>query len=266
MKEIKVDILDKDSIELICISDTHIGSKQFNEGLLKETIKYIIDNDCYVILNGDIIDNCLPSSVGDAFDNQMTPSQALAKACEMFEPIKDKILCSTSGNHEDRSKKLTDITPSMALAVHLGIEKHFSFDSILLYLNMKLKGRNGKTTFVIFVNHGRNGNGRNSGSKANALESMSLLIPSCDIYIHSHTHSPMTFKDEFYQVDRHKRRGYWCERLYVNTNAFLDYFNSYGEMKLFKASSQSIPKIRLNIARKTTKNSDRIIKTISCEI
>ena len=268
MKEISFDIINKQEIELIVISDTHIGSKQCNIELLKETVDYIKNNeDCYCILNGDILDNLVANSkVGDPYENAMTPSVALNMACEIFDPIKEKILCSLGGNHDyDRSKKLTDITPAMALAVYLGLEKKFSADSVILYLNFKYE-YNRTTTFSIFVNHGRNGGGRNSGSKANALESMSLIVPSCNIYIHSHTHYPMTFKDEFFQVDPRRRRGIWCERLYVNTNAFLNYFNGYGEAKLYRPSSQSIPKIKLNVTRIQKHKTDRLIKSISCEI
>lgn len=259
-----------DELEIIVISDTHIGSAQFNETLLREVINYVLNTEgVYCILNGDILDNNLTSSIGDAYENAMTPSVALSYACLLFKPLADanKIICMTGGNHDyDRTKKIADISPSVSLAVHLGLEKRYSADSVLLYLNAKVQ-KTKHVTFTLFVNHGRNGGGgRTSGSKANALEAMSSVIPCCDVYIHSHSHYPITFKDEYYLPNKTTKHGHWYERLYVNTNAFLNYFNSYGEAKLYKPSSQSIPRIKLNVRRFIKGKIDRLIKSVSCEI
>lgn len=260
-------------IEIVVIGDTHIGSPNCNESLLKKTIDYVLNkNNCYAILNGDIVDNCLISSVGNIYESQMTPSEAVSYAVMYLKPLADKgkILCTLGGNHDhDRSKKIADISPAEQLASMLGLVELFSADSVILDLNVTdgVKGKSNKNAnYVLFISHGRNG-GVSTGSKANACEKMSLIFPNADIYIHSHTHSPLSFKDEYVYYDNHKKVPIWKERLYVNTNAFLNYFNSYGEAKMYRPQSQSVPKIRLKSIRMCqNKGLDRVIKSMSCEI
>lgn len=274
MKIVKQEVTAIDSeVELIVIGDVHIGSPNFNESLLVTVINYVLEKENrFVILNGDIIDCTFKDSVGNVYENYMTPSVALSYALLKLKPLADakRILCSIGGNHDhDRSMKQVDISFAQQLAVGLGLAEVFSPDSAVIFLKV-LNGIKSKKdtaiTYKIFVNHGNNGGGGMIGSKANALEKMSLVVPNADLYIHSHTHSPFTFKDEYIDINADKSTLLWRERLYVNTNAYLNYFNSYGEKRLMRPQSLSVPKIKLKATRIHNKGVDRFYKQLSCEI
>lgn len=263
-------------IEVIPIGDTHIGAN-FNETLLRETINYILDKpNRYCILNGDILDAGIVNSRANVYENDMTPSAALSYAHILFKPLADanKILCSCGGNHDaDRMARETDITASMELAVRLGITDYYSKDSCVLFIRASggIRGNSNKNAFyTIFVSHGRNGGGgKLAGSKANALQEMANLIPNADIYIHSHSHFPMTFKDSYYNINEQKKLINQQERMFVNTNAFQNYLDSYAEAKLLRASSMAIPKIKLKTVRYSSKGKnkyDYTKKIITCEV
>lgn len=274
--EASVEAINND-IELIVLGDVHIGSPNFSDAKLKEAIDYILEKENrYVILNGDIVDCTFKDSVGNVYENAYTPSVALALAVEYLKPLAEKgrILCSVGGNHDhDRSSKLIDISIAQQLATMLGIADKYSADSVVLFLKAEniINGRTYKNAvYTIFCSHGNNGGGGTIGSKANALQKMENVIVNADVYIHSHTHSPMVFKDNCYFLDHHKKIIVQKDRLFINTNAFLNYFNSYGEKKLLKPQSMSLPVIKLRgyRDRSVRKNNqyDRFRKYITCEL
>lgn len=272
MKTMSVSLKATDNlIELIVIGDTHIGSANFNDSLLNSTIQYVLEKpNRFVILNGDILDCNFKDSVGNIYENTLTPSVALGLAVRIFEPIKDRLICSIGGNHDhDRSMKQVDISYAQQLATLLGIADKFSADSVVLFLSVEdgVRGKSGKNVqYIVFCSHGNNGGGGTMGSKANAIEKMSLCVPRADIYVHSHTHAPVVFKDTFFDVDDKKKCLTQKERLYVNTNAYLRWENSYGEKKLLKPQSMSVPIIKLKAYREHTKEIDRTRKSITCEL
>lgn len=265
-------------VELYIIGDTHIGSSQFNEPLLVDLIAHVLEKkNRYVVLNGDICDMTFKDSKGNVYENEMTPQVALSYACKLLMPLaeKGKILCTIGGNHDDdRSMRLVGISMAQQLATLLGIPDIYSPDSALIFANVLdgVKGhKDTDITYYIFVNHGNNGNGGSTGAKANALERMNQIVPNADVYIHNHTHAPITFKDEYVSICERSKSIQWKERLYVNGNAFMKYFNGYGEKKMMKPQSQSIPVIKLKSIRTTEsykgkRTIDRLHKTMSCEI
>src|SRR5690554_5330505 len=93
-----------DQIELHGLSDMHIGSQEFSERAFGEWRRMILDEPYrYVAVAGDIIDNGIKSSVTSPYEAVMQPRAQRKYAEELLEPIKHRILCWTSGNHEYRS-------------------------------------------------------------------------------------------------------------------------------------------------------------------
>ena len=90
---------------------------------LLNRIEYIKNTpNAYCILNGDIIDNATKTSIGDTYTQVFNPMEQLSKAVEIFAPIKDKILCITHGNHENRTYKNEGINLSCLMAKQLGLD------------------------------------------------------------------------------------------------------------------------------------------------
>ena len=259
MKVIKID-LDRDitQIEIHPFADEHIGDEFSDLKRLLARIEYVKNTpNAYCIMNGDILDNATKTSIGDVYTQEFNPMEQLRRAVEIFSPIKDKILCITHGNHENRTYKKEGINLSCLIARQLGLEDRYSPTSAVLFIRFGTQSRGHRETngsgnirkmcYTIYTLHG-SGGGRKEGAKAIRLADMASII-DCDIYIHSHTHLPMVMKQGFHRIDDRNSSVAIVDKLFVNTAANLKY-GGYGEAGEFKPSSMDTPVIYLNGTKK----------------
>lgn len=251
MKVIKIDLpMYLSSVELHTFADEHIGDEHSDPKRLLERIEYVKNTpNAYCILNGDIIDNATKTSIGDTYTQVFNPMEQLAKAVEMFEPIKDRILCITHGNHENRTYKKEGINISCLIAKQLGLADRYTPTSAVLFIRLgdDSKHHHRKFRYTVYVLHG-SGGGRKEGAKAIRLADMASVIDT-DIYIHSHTHLPMIMKQAFHRIDTSNSSVALVDKLFVNTAANLTY-GGYGEAQEFKPSSKDTPVIYLSGTKK----------------
>lgn len=249
------------SIELHVFADEHIGDEHSDIKRVMDRIEYVKNTpNAYCILNGDIIDNATKTSIGDTYTQVFNPMEQLARAVELFSPIKDKILCITHGNHENRTYKKEGINLSRLIANQLGLSDRYSSTSAVLFIRVGENSKGYKETngsgkfrqicYTVYVLHG-SGGGRKEGAKAIRLADMASVIDT-DIYIHSHTHLPMIMKQGFHRIDPRNNAVALVDKLFVNTAANLDY-GGYGEAQEFKPSSKDTPTIYLNGTKKEFK-------------
>lgn len=259
MKVIKIDLpRELSSIELHTFADEHLGDEYSDLKRLLSRIEYVKNTpNAYCILNGDIIDNATKTSIGDTYTQIFNPMEQLAKAVEIFEPIRDKILCITHGNHENRTYKKEGINLSCLMANQLGLEDRYTPTSAVLFIRVGANSRGRKETngsgklrqicYTLYVLHG-SGGGRKEGAKAIRLADMASIIDT-DIYIHSHTHLPMIMKQAYHRIDERNSAVALVDKLFVNTAANLTY-GGYGEAGAFKPSSKDTPVIYLSGSKK----------------
>ena len=241
-------------IEVDTLADLHIGAKECNFAEIKQRVNEIKDNpNRYCILNGDLIDNATKTSLGDVFQSS-SPMEQMNTAINLFEPIKDKILCVTGGNHEARSYKNDGIDLTYFLCRQLNITQRYSSEAVVLFLRFgtlnrhKAKGR--QALYTMYIKHGRGG-GKRPGAKANRLEDMMRTV-NTDIYIHSHTHSPMVLMFTSFDIDPQNDSVTERERLAINTGASLE-FGGYGEVAEYSPTSRRTPLIILSGTKKEYK-------------
>ncbi len=259
MNVIKIDLpRELTSVELHLFADEHLGDEHCDIKRLLARIEYVKNTpNAYCILNGDIIDNATKTSIGDTYTQVFNPMEQIAKAVELFAPIKDKILCITHGNHENRTYKKEGINISRLMANQLGLAEKYTPTSAALFIRVGefsngRKETNGsgkirKICYTLYVLHG-SGGGRKEGAKAIRLADMASIIDT-DIYIHSHTHLPMIMKQAFHRIDDRNSAVSLVDKLFVNTAANLRY-GGYGEAGEFKPSSTDTPVIYLNGRKK----------------
>lgn len=250
MKSIKIDLSEKlTCIEIHTFADLHIGDKSCDLTGIKERIEYVKNTEsAYAILNGDLMNNALKTSVSDIYSEQLSPMEQMKQCVDLFGPIKDKILCITTGNHERRTQNGAGIDLMEIVAKELGLEDRFSSIGAVVFLRFGWNNRRKrKQWYSIYITHGTGG-GRKEGSKAVRLADMASIV-DCDIYIHSHTHLPMIMKQGFFRSDFMNSNVAFVDKLFINTSASLDY-GGYGEMYEFKPSSKDCPVIYLNGLKK----------------
>lgn len=243
-------------IDIHVFSDWHLGDPQCKLNDIKSTIAAIAENPkAYVVVNGDLINNAVRNGVSDIYSERLNPMEELELAYELLEPIKDRILAITSGNHENRSNKECGVDLTAFLATKLGLLDRYDPISVALYIRLgelkkKATGHPDRTRQVcykIYLTHG-SGGGRTEGSKINSLVRLQSIIDA-DVYVHSHTHQGAVLKGVRLKMDDRNNTIKEEELLFVNSAAQLA-FGGYGERLAFKPASTKQPTIRLSGVKK----------------
>lgn len=234
------------------LADLHIGDKHCDTELVGKRIREI-DDDPHglVVLNGDLMNTAVRTSVSDVYAEVMSPMQQIATLVDMLTPIKNKIIGVTCGNHENRVYRNDGVDIMRLVCRELGIEERYDPCGVLIFLRFghkkTHKGIENPQSYTIYSTHG-SGGGRKEGAKAIRLADMATIVDA-DCYIHSHTHLPMIFMQSFYRVNPGNCSTTKVERLFVNTGATLDY-GGYGQMYEFKPAAVATPKVIFKGRRK----------------
>lgn len=172
------------AIKVVCIADVHYGGIGHKEKEWKQFIKMVQeDPSLYLILAGDIINNNIRSSVGSPWDDTVRPREQKRHMVEMLSPIKDRILCCVSGNHERRSLKDADDDPMYDIMAKLDLEDIYRPNAAFVKLQLgKRYGKSPKAmaTYTFAVTHGKGGQ--------NVNERWGAHIDGVDCVVTGHTH------------------------------------------------------------------------------
>lgn len=247
LKVISHKLPDFDELKILPLADLHLGDPHSDFKKILSWIEYIQSNDnVYTIMNGDLMNIAIKSSVSDIYGEKLQPMEQLRQCVKIFGPIADKILCCTSGNHENRIWKQDGLDLTQIMCNQLGIGDLYSPASALLFVRFgRTSGdtHNRPQCYTIFCLHG-SGSGRTEGAKVNRLVQLANICDA-DIYLHSHTHMPAILKNSFYRVNISNSSVQKVDKLFINTSAALDW-GGYGEVQAFKPTSTETPIICLN--------------------
>lgn len=244
MKVIKCDLPYFEDIEIHPMSDLHIGDALCDYKSIRERIEHIKNTpNAFCILDGDLMDTAIASSVGDTYGAGLQPMEQMKHCVAIFEPIKDKILAVLSGNHENRVYKNDGIDMTQLMCSQLGIVQKYSPTTALLFVRFgKTKERGRPQLYTIYVCHGTGG-GRREGGKINRLADLSAIVDA-DCYVMGHTHMPAILKEGYYRVSGSNSSVAMVDKLFVNTASSLNY-GGYGDVMGFKPASKKSPVIHL---------------------
>jgi predicted phosphodiesterase len=247
MKAIKCDLPFAEQIEIHPMADLHIGDSMCDFKLVMERIEHIKNTpNAYCILDGDLMDTAICSSIGDTYGANIQPMEQLRMCVKIFEPIKDKILAVLPGNHENRVYKSDGLDMTELMCAQLGIPEKYSPTTALVFVRFgeqSSKFHNRPMLYTIYVTHGAGG-GRKEGGKVNRLADLASIVDA-DCYCHAHTHLPLVFKESFYRTSPNNSSVALVEKLFVNSAATLNY-GGYGDKAGFKPASKSSPVIYFN--------------------
>lgn len=241
--------LDRDitELELIPISDTHIGDPSVNEQKVAELIRYVDDHpNTYALLNGDLMNNAIKSSKSDTYTEYLSPMEQMVKLVNMIRPISHKILAVTQGNHERRTWKESGVDITRLMCRELGLEDKYAEGMAYIFLRFgetNGKNHNRQQRYTILITHG-SGGGKSVGSKANRLADL-VSIADADIYIYGHTHQTIAFKEGFIRVDPCSDSVRDVDRLFVNSGAYMQW-GGYAEQNQYRPSVIVTPHIILS--------------------
>lgn len=272
MLKIVFDLTAYDSVEIVPIADTHIGSVLADIGTLQKTIDYIMqepeDPKCarICLLNGDLTESVTRTSkAGDLFDMTMTPSVQVATMIKYLLPLTEtskkypqgKILSYCAGNHDFGRYKDTGISAAESIAVGLHLDDRFSVDGCYSFIKLNRALKKGAIVGTIYNTH-MTGGGSTIGGKANRVLKAGLgggIV--ADVIVGSHVHEPITFKEDYIDIDRHRCSLKQRTITYVVTNAFLR-FGGYSQRGGMKPATISVPRIFFRVRRDQSNKQDDV--------
>lgn len=247
MKVITHNLGDFKEIYILPLADLHHGDIHSDYKLVQEWIEFIRTTpNAFCILNGDLMDAAIKSSIGDTYGASLQPMEQLQQCVKLFMPIADKIFAVLPGNHEMRIYKSDGLDVTQLMCTQLGIGDRYSPGSAVVFVRFGKweKHRHGEPVcYSIYCVHG-SGGGRTEGAKINRLTQLASIV-DCDIYIHSHTHLPAVTKLAYYRVHLNNSSVKKVDKLFVNTAAALDY-GGYGELASLKPACKDTPIIMLD--------------------
>ena len=243
---------DFDEIKLYAIADLHWADPNSNHKRIMEDIAFIRDTpNVFCVLNGDLMNCAIKSSISDCYGETLSPMQELAKCVEIFAPITDKIICVVPGNHEERHYRTNGIDITRLFCQQLGIEDRYSPTVAFVFLrfgqNEDSSKRGRPILYTLYVTHG-NGGGRKDGGKIQRLADYATVCDA-DIYVAGHTHLGASFKKGFARANPTQSSITYGVHLFVNTCSSLEP-GGYGERLGFDPPCLDRPLIYLNGTRK----------------
>jgi len=248
VKVIKHSLGNYEQAQILPLADLHLGDIHSDGKKIQEWLDYIqFTENCFTILNGDLMNTAIKSSVSDTYLETLTPMEQLKQCVKLFEPIKDKILLVTQGNHEVRIARQDSIDITELMCAQLGIGDRYSPASAVLFVQVGDQGshyRHLPVLYSIFCIHGSGAGGRLEGGKINRLVQLANIV-DCDIFLHSHTHVPAIVRNSYHRVDTRHCTVTKVDRLFVNTSSSIEY-GGYGEFFAFKPNSLETPLIILD--------------------
>jgi len=192
IKPIFKDFSQHSQICLLVLNDLHIGAPGCNIDKIVRYLKQVkyIPN-CYIILNGDLMNNANNLGKSSPLENNLSPmnEQKVIHTLLSDPIIKEKIICSTSGNHESGARAkdsgLDALATPMASLNLLDIYARY-MARIVLRIKCPYTS-NGYTDFKILVRHG-SGMGGQAGKVIDEMFEICKKFGNYDMVIQGHTH------------------------------------------------------------------------------
>ena len=231
-------------INIYPIADVHFGAIHHQEAEWKAFVnKLLSEENSYVVLNGDLINNNTKSSVGSPFDDTMRPREQKTRMTEYLTPIKDKILCMTSGNHEQRSLKDVDDDPAYDIACKLDIEDIYRQNAVFMKIGVgkynKCGAQYSRNNYVFAVTHGTGG-GVYTGATVNRNERWGAVMDGVDCIIVGHTHKGTITRPSKIVIDVNKDTVSLRDYLVISCVSWQTY-GEYAMRKMLLPTSSSNP-------------------------
>lgn len=240
-------------VRIYPISDVHLGAAEHMTRKWEEFCQNVLkDPRGYIILGGDLINNATRNSVSNIFEETMRPREQKQLMVSMLEPIKSRILCAVTGNHERRSTKDADDDPTYDIMCKLDLEhlyrENVAFVKIQVGEEVTERGHrtNGfqRPTYVFAVTHG-SGGGILTGGAVNRNERYGYVLDGCDALVVGHTHKPFVTQPSKIYIDARNNTVSIRPFKVISSTSWLQY-GGYAAQKMLLPSSHAPQVITLH--------------------
>lgn len=243
----------KDEPTIIPIADVHLGSIEHNQKAWEEFLLNVKNEpNTYFLLCGDLVNNNTRSAVGSPFDQVYRPREQKEMMTEYLKPLKDKILCAVSGNHERRTTKESDQDLTYDIMCKLGIEDLYRENVAFVKIGVGERAGHGKSgtnaSYMFCVTHGAAG-GRLTGNPINRAEEFGRVIEGLDCIVVGHSHKGAITRPQRLVIDSHAEKITPKSYLVVSAESWMSY-GGYAAQKMLQPAENSNPqKLKLSKSR-----------------
>lgn len=242
-------------IVIFPISDVHYGALEHCSKEWFDFCKLVEQTpNAYIILGGDLVNNNVRTcGFINPYDELVRPREQKHKMVEFLTPIKDRILCAVSGNHEARSLRDDDIDITYDIMAKLDIEDLYR--PSMVFMKVSLGHRKNDNTpiqsYTFAVTHGAGG-GIYTGATVNRNERFGNVIEGLDCLIVGHTHKGTVSKPSKIVIDRKNDKVSMSHYTVISMVSWLNY-GGYAMQKMLLPAHVSDPqklKLHMNQSRK----------------
>lgn len=241
-------------IVIFPISDVHYGALEHMNKEWTDFCKMVEQTpNAYIILGGDLVNNNVRTcAFVNPYDELVRPREQKKKMVEFLTPIKDRILCAVSGNHEARSMKDDDIDITYDIMAKLDIEDLYRQNMCFMKISLGHRKDNSPIQSYTFgVTHGAGG-GIYTGATVNRNERFGNVIEGLDCLIVGHTHKGTVSKPSKIVIDRKNDKVSMSHYTVISMVSWLNY-GGYAMQKMLLPAHVSDPqklKLHMNQSRK----------------
>ena len=245
------DLAQFSKVYLVPLADWHLGDKNAAINIIQGYIDWIAERDnAFTILNGDLINAATKTSSAELYDDLVTPDNAYKNVLAMLQPIKDKILMVTRGNHEEAIYRIAGTDFMARLAHDLG-DVPYKPDGGMVGMRLRV-GETHHGMCWVYTTHGWGG-ARTIGAKVKKAQDLAQ-VADAHIFVLSHDHTQNINRGNVLEPPRARIRFdksmYFTVRrkLYINTGGFIRYAG-YIQRKGYTPQDLGTPRIRIELKR-----------------
>jgi len=246
------DLAQFNQVYLVPLADWHIGDRNAAIDVIEGYIDWVAERDnAFVILNGDLINAATKESSAELYDDLTTPDQSYQKVLELCQPIKDKILMITRGNHEEAIYRKVGADYMARLGYDLDVP--YKPDGGMVGLRLSISDKNSHIGMCwIYATHGWGG-ARTIGAKVKKAQDL-MQVAEAHVYVLSHDHTQNINRGNILEPPRtHIRldRPLYMttkRKLFVNTGGFIRYAG-YIQRKGYTPQDLGTPRVRIELKR-----------------
>lgn len=230
-----------DEIEWLLITDLHVGDAAFDEKGFLEARKWVLEApNRYVVCTGDLCNNGLKNSVSDVYSEVIQPGRQPEYVASLLAPIADRIVAITSGNHERRTKKDSDVDPTETivdkLCVKTGVKVPIIVDGGYIRVRWGARKNQKPWSEAVYITHGAG-----KGTPYSMLQRLGQMCYA-RVYITGHKHQEVAFSDKLLLPDNRNCKEVFANRLFICAPGFLSW-GGYAKRELYKPTRTGAPTV-----------------------
>ena len=192
-------------IDIYPIADVHLGAMEQDEASWQAFVQNVMQQDAaYLILAGDLLNNSVRGTrFANPFDERYRPRDAKRLMVDYLRPLRDRILCVVTGNHERRTYRDDDQDLTYDICSKLDIEHLYRENVAFMSVGIGHKSateERPRYAYTFAVTHGAGG-GIYTGATVNRNERWGNVVDGLDCLVVGHTHKGTVSKPSKIVID-----------------------------------------------------------------